>query len=111
MAEKSTLVTTQEVSFTAIQDALCEKLVADPVNIVHRRFGSVEVMELIFEKYYFRTESFACLTILLLRPDDKSVQADITAAAAGVGILDISWGSQKDFLKKGKEILEEFGFH
>ncbi|MBY5033585.1 DUF6054 family protein [Streptococcus gallolyticus] len=110
MAEKTTLVSTQRVSFTDIQDRLCEKLVVDPVNIVHRRFGKVEVMELIFEKYYFRTGSFACLTILLLRPDEEHVQVDITAAAGGVGILDISWGSQKNFFKAGKAILEEFGF-
>ena len=74
-----------------------------------RTYGSTEVALLIFEKYYFRSGSYANLTMQITSHD--SVQrALIVGSGGGEGFLNITMGVNANFAKKAVKKLIEMGF-
>ena len=70
--------------------------------------GGLEVLLLVFEKFYFRTASYASLTIQCIHCDDQ--RAIVVGTGGGKGIPNISYGANKSFAKDAVETLKEFGF-
>ena len=62
-----------------------------------------------FERYYWRNESTASLTIMLTEHDNIQT-ADVIASAGGRGIFNISRGANSDFAQDASDILERHGF-
>ena len=72
-------------------------------------FGEDSIVLLSFEKYYFRNNSSASLTVLLTQKCGIQT-ADIVATGGGSGIFNISWGANDSFAGKAVKILNKYGF-
>lgn len=64
---------------------------------------------LVFEKYFFRTGSYASLSLMLSR-DGEYVIADTATSGAGNGFLNVSWGADESYMDDACEVLYSLGF-
>lgn len=81
----------------------------EPVLYDVRTMGEAEVALLIFEKYYFRSGSYASLTIEITSYD--SVQkAVVVGSGGGEGFLNLTMGVNSSFAAKACKKLKELGF-
>lgn len=73
------------------------------------RVGTGTVLLLIFEKMFFRNESYANLTIEIT--DDTEVQkAVVVGSGGGQGPFNWSLGANQEFAESAAVLLEELGF-
>lgn len=72
-------------------------------------FDSTDVWLLVYEKYYFRTNSYASLTILLTEQGTRQT-AQIVATGGGSGMANNSLGANRQFARQCVQALEECGF-
>lgn len=63
----------------------------------------------VYEKYYMRSSGYTSLSILMYQKEEN-VMLEAIGAGGGDGLFNISWGSEKNFVKKLKTALEEQGF-
>lgn len=85
--------------------ALGPELVLDKES----KIGTVTVLLLIFEKMFYRNESYANLTIQIT--DDTKVQkATIIGSGGGKGPFNWSLGANQEFAESAAVLLEESGF-
>lgn len=82
---------------------------ADLTHEVTKQYGENTVIMISFEKYYFRNNSSASLTVLLA--DGETQTADIVGFGGGEGLLNLSWGANADFANKAADILAQYGFN
>ncbi|QKE71293.1 hypothetical protein HPK19_00060 [Arthrobacter citreus] len=68
--------------------------------------GENEIVILVFEKFFFRNNSTATLTVTI---DDFSSVTYVKCISSGngEGLFDFGWGAGKSFIRPIKEILEE----
>lgn len=69
----------------------------------------VEIWLLVYEKYYFRTGSYASISVLLTE-HGKEQTACIVASGGGGGIVNHSFGANRNFARSCVQVLEECGF-
>lgn len=74
-----------------------------------RTYGNTEVALLVFEKYYFRSGSYANLTMQITSHDSLQ-RALIVGSGGGEGLLNITMGVNANFAKKAVKKLIEMGF-
>lgn len=80
------------------------ELNSDLVFETWRYVNDVRIVCLTFEKLYWRTGSYAEVTILLT--ESNLIQtADLVGFAGGYGIFNLSMGFNKDFFENAKQIL------
>lgn len=90
--------------------ALLEKQIgADLITKTGRVAGELSVILMCFEKFYFRTGSYAGLTIMLSESPMEQI-ADVVGFGGGDGIFNISWGANRNFAERAAEIIRENGF-
>lgn len=77
-----------------------------PTEIL-REIGDNKTLLLIYEKYFFRTNSHASLLIML--SEYKGYQSADIIATGGKELL-FSWGAEDDLMQIGKEVLQDLGF-
>ena len=82
------------------------ELIADPVKQVDKECQGIVVNVAVFEKYYFRVNSAASLSITTIS-DGQVVKVVIIAAGGGEGIFNLDWGSAESFLEKYLRKLRE----
>ena len=83
---------------------------ADLVYENWRYSNEVRIVFLCFEKYYFRNNSTAGLSLLIT--DSNSAQTiDVVGFGGGEGLFNLSWGANSDFLESVVSILKEKGFN
>lgn len=71
--------------------------------------ANYEVGILVLEKYYFRNDSYANLTVVIT--DDRYQQiANIIGSGGGNGLFNISWGANDSFAYTAVRELEKHGF-
>ena len=71
--------------------------------------GQTDVWLLVYEKYFFRVNSFATLTVLLT--EEAGCQtAQIVTSGGGNSMSNVSYGAEKRFAKECVAALEEAGF-
>ncbi|MBR2811934.1 MAG: hypothetical protein IKD69_11185 [Solobacterium sp.] len=79
---------------------------------VHRDITSykeMRILHILFEKFYFRTSSYAALDILVT--DDQIEQtACIIGFGGGQGLFNISYGANASFARDAESILKDCGF-
>lgn len=64
---------------------------------------------LVFEKLYFRVDSYVSLTIMMT--EDRLLQtADIISSGGKGGMFDFDWGVTTDFANKTVDVLKKYGF-
>lgn len=74
-----------------------------------RYVNDVRIINLTFEKFYWRTGGYAGLTILLT--ESNLIQtADVVGFAGGEGIFNLNMGVNNDFVENAKKVLSKQGF-
>lgn len=63
----------------------------------------------VYEKYYNRAGNYASLSLHLYQKDDR-VMLEAIGAGGGSGFMNISWGSEGNFVAKLKKLMEQNGF-
>ena len=96
--------------FSSIIDELRDGISAELVARVEDSFGEARAAMLSFEKFYFRTGSYAGLTVYLTDNGSDLATAHILGFSGGGGILNISWGANANFAAQAERILRGFGF-
>ena len=72
-------------------------------------FDNTVVLLLVYEKYFFRVNSYATLTVLLTEQGETQT-AQIVSSGGGNSMSNISLGANQRFAKKCVQALEEAGF-
>lgn len=73
------------------------------------RFDTTEVWLLVYEKYYFRINSYASLTVLLTQQGGEQ-SAQIIASGGGSGLSNVSLAANRRFAEECVQALAEHGF-
>lgn len=92
-----------------LADILKREIGADLISENCQEFSDGAVILLCFEKFYFRTGSYASLTIQLTERNSQQT-ADIIGYGGGAGLFNISYGSNSDFAGSAKKTLMRYGF-
>mgnify|MGYP004469655011 CR=1 FL=1 len=91
-------------NFVNLMSSNAELVVKD-----YTQMESAGVVLIIFEKFFFRNSSYATLTVLLTH--FKGVQtAKIVGSGGGQGLLNVSWGANKNLANQAASILAKFNF-
>ena len=73
------------------------------------RIGDVEIVTLVFEKYFMRAGNYASLTVVISGHDGQ-VGVDLIGAGGRQGLLSFSWGTEDSFVSSAAKVLEKYGF-
>ncbi|MBO5666211.1 MAG: hypothetical protein J6S45_02060 [Firmicutes bacterium] len=74
-----------------------------------REYDDVKACLLTFEKYYFRNGSYASLSMMFV--ESNGIQTvDCIGSGGGNGLLNLSWGANRNFARLGYEELQKLGF-
>lgn len=79
------------------------------ISEVRHTFGDTTAVLLSYEKYFFRTDSYTGLTVMLTQ-DDTAQYADIVGFGGGSGVFNLSWGSNSEYAYNAADILTSLGF-
>ena len=74
-----------------------------------RECGGIKVCLLSFEKYYFRNGSYANLSMMFMEANGIQT-VDCIGSGGGNGLLNLSWGANRNFARLGYEELLKLGF-
>lgn len=92
----------------AIRRELVNKGKAELVEKIIRDVGDSAAILFCFERFYFRTGSYASVTILLT--ESQGVFADIIACGGGKGMVNTSLGANRDLAVLAMNVLLKYGF-
>lgn len=67
------------------------------------------VLLLCFEEYYFRCSNYVALSVMITE-SDMYQEAVVAGMGGGDGLANISWGANKSFADRAKNILVRLGF-
>jgi len=82
---------------------------AEEVSKAVQTINNVTLGTMVFEKYYFRTGSYASMTVVLTE-HEQSQTAYIVASGGGEGIVNHSFGANRNLARECLQILESCGF-
>ena len=74
-----------------------------------REYDQVRACLLSFEKYYFRNGSYANLSMMFMEANGVQT-VDCIGSGGGNGLLNLSWGANRNFARLGYEELLKLGF-
>lgn len=81
------------------------KLVAENAVTVEK----VEVTTRVYEKFFLRSSSYASISLTVIGNQEEVIISAI-GAAGGEGLLNISWGAEKNFVTRLEKALIDQGF-
>ncbi len=64
---------------------------------------------MVAESYYFRSENYASISIMLT-DDGDVLKAVIVGAGGGGGLFNVGWGANSNYAYRGEELLAALGF-
>ena len=73
------------------------------------RLDGAELWLLVYEKYYFRSNGYASLTVLLLQQGESQI-VDIIASGGGASMSNADLGANRKLAKECVKALAEKGF-
>jgi len=80
------------------------------VDSIYRSAGGTGIYVMVFEKYYWRANNRASLTVVVSGDGDR-VFVDAIGSGGGQGpIFKFSWGAEEDFVAVVGDILTRYGF-
>ena len=82
---------------------------AEQISKNAQRIQDVEIWTLAYEKYYFRTGSYASVTVVLTEHGQDQT-ACVVASGGGGGLVNYSYGANRNFAKECVQVLEACGF-
>lgn len=71
--------------------------------------NDVTIWTLVYEKFYFRVGSYTSVTVVLTEHRQEQT-ACIIAAGGGEGVVNYSYGANRNFAKSCVQVLEACGF-
>lgn len=74
-----------------------------------RETGDAKACLLAFERYYFRNGSYASLSMMFLEANGVQT-VDCVGSGGGEGLLNFSWGANRNFARMGYDELVKLGF-
>lgn len=81
----------------------------EQVSNFTQRINDVEIMTLVYEKYYLRTGSFTSVTIVLTEYGEEQT-ACVVSSGGGEGLVNFSMGANRNFAKACVQELKACGF-
>ena len=99
----------RKIDITDLKNNLTREINAELVCDSLKYFENAVVVLLSFEKDYFRTGSYASLTVMLTQNENEQ-PVDIIGSGGGEGLFNISWGANSNFAENAVRILEQYGF-
>lgn len=110
MAEQASLYSTKNINIEELKGLLAAGLKAELCAETYRQVGQTTVIQLAFDRYYFRSRSVASLVLLILKTNEDC-QIDLISTGGGEGIFKIDlWGTHGSFLNKASSLLRSIGF-
>ena len=82
---------------------------AEQISKSVQTINDVTIWTLVYEKFYFRVGSYTSLTVVLTEHGQKQT-ACIVAAGGGEGVVNYSYGANRNFAKSCVQALELCGF-
>ena len=82
---------------------------AQQVSKLAQTINDVTIWTLVYEKYFMRNGSYASVTVVLTDFGQEQT-ASIIAAGGGNGIVNLSFGANRNFAKSVVKVLEDCGF-
>ena len=82
---------------------------AEQISKLEVTVNGVEIWTLAYEKYFFRTGSYASVTVVLTEFGQEQT-ACVVASGGGAGINNFSYGANRNFARACVLALEECGF-
>ena len=82
---------------------------AEQISKTAQTINDVTIWTLVFEKYYIRVGSYTSVTVVLTEHQQKQT-ACIVSSGGGEGLVNYSYGANRNFAKSCVKILEACGF-
>lgn len=82
---------------------------AEQISKVDASIGDATLWLLVYEKYFFRSSSYASLTVLLSENEEEQT-ADIVSSGGGQGLANHSLGANRKFTEECIRAMEAIGF-
>ena len=82
---------------------------AEQISKSSQTINDVTIWTLVYEKFYFRTGSYTSVTVVLTEYGQEQT-ACIVASGGGEGIVNHSFGANRNFAKSCVQVLESCGF-
>ena len=82
---------------------------ADLVSKTEQSVNGVQIWTLVYEMYYFRTKSYASLTVVLTEYENRQT-ACIVGSGGGGGMFNVTYGANRNFVTKCENALKVCGF-
>ncbi len=102
MAEK-------QFSLREIRDKLNSSCIAGEVSCFSQSINNVEMMMIVYEKFYFRSSGYANISVTFTEYGNKQT-VHIVSFGGGDGAVNWSYGANRDFAKKFVSKMENLGF-
>lgn len=74
-----------------------------------REANGLDIALLSFERYYFRNNSYAGLTVMLTESEETQT-ADVIGFGGGEGLFNFSFGANSETAELAEKLLREHGF-
>lgn len=82
---------------------------AEQISKSECMINGVAIWVLAYEKYFFRTGSYASVTVVLTEFEQEQT-AYVVASGGGEGVVNLSFGANRNFAKDFVLVLESCGF-
>lgn len=99
----------EQVAFSDIHRQLHRIADFEQISKIEQQSGDTTLWLLVYEKYFFRNNSYATVTVLLTEQGGEQ-HADIISAGGGESLGNFSWGANRKMAADCVKALEELGF-
>lgn len=79
------------------------------VSEIWREAHGLDIALLSFERYYFRNNSYAGLSVMLTESEETQT-ADVIGFGGGTGLLNVSFWANSETSELAEKLLREHGF-
>lgn len=81
----------------------------EPAGTYGCAIDDARVILRVYQKYYFRNNSQASLTIMMVARGGV-IDAKLISSGGGAGLINVNWGSEKEFTGIAVRTLTQLGF-
>ncbi len=99
----------KQKSLQEIYETICSITGIEKESRTAQTVNGVQIWTLVYEMYYFRTKSYASLTVVLTEYDNRQT-ACIVGSGGGGGLFNVSYGANRDFVIRCEDALKKCGF-
>lgn len=103
------MTTKKQKSLQEIYEKINNIEEAEQISKSVQTINDVTIWTLAYEKFYFRISSYASMTVVLTEHGQEQT-ACIVAAGGGEGLVNNSYGANRNFAKACVQVLEAYGF-